>query len=121
MAIETVTRRVQTRLKRKWTGPHAWLVITRRPLADENGWDAWASRDATDQDSRYRYHYYPTPTLTQVRSGLSLLLMAAFYAISIPSICRQVHHQLVRNELARFDHYRTRNCIPSRKLYRYIQ
>ena len=57
-----VTRRVQTRLERKRTGPEEWLVVTRRPLADENGWDAQASRDATDHDTRYRYHYYLTPT-----------------------------------------------------------
>ena len=33
--IEMVTRRVQTRLERKRTGPHEWLVVTRRPLADK--------------------------------------------------------------------------------------
>jgi SRSO17 transposase len=32
VAIEMVTRRVQTRLERKRTGPHEWLVVTRRPL-----------------------------------------------------------------------------------------
>ena len=60
--IELVKRRVQTRLERKRTGPHEWLVVTRRPLADGSGWGAHASRDATDQDTRYRYHYYLTPT-----------------------------------------------------------
>ena len=34
VAIEMVTRRVQTRRERKRTGPAEWLVITRRPLAD---------------------------------------------------------------------------------------
>ena len=38
--IEMITRRVQTRLERKRTGPEEWLVVTRRPLADENGWEA---------------------------------------------------------------------------------
>src|SRR5256712_5142125 len=60
--IEMVKRRVQTRLERKRTGPEEWLVVTRRPLADENGVEAQASRDATDHDTRYRYHYYLTPT-----------------------------------------------------------
>src|SRR5512132_2918475 len=59
--MEMVKRRVQTRLERKRTGPEEWLVVTRRPLADDNGLGAQASRDATDQDTRYRYHYYLTP------------------------------------------------------------
>src|SRR5438128_7571820 len=60
--IEMVTRRVQTRLERKRTGPEEWLVVTRRPLADDRRLEPRASRDATDQDARYRYHYYLTPT-----------------------------------------------------------
>jgi SRSO17 transposase len=62
VAIEIVKRRVQTRMERKRTGPAEWLVITRRPLADERTLEARASRDATDHDARYRYHYYLTPT-----------------------------------------------------------
>ena len=62
--IEMVKHRVQTRLERKRPGPQEWLVVTRRPLADENGWEAQASRDATDHDTRYRYSYYLTPTQT---------------------------------------------------------
>ena len=54
--IEMVTRRVQTRLERKRTGPEEWLVVTRRPLADDRPLEPRASRDATDQDARYRYH-----------------------------------------------------------------
>ena len=61
VAIEMVTRRVQTRMERKRTGPAEWLVITRRPLTDERTLEARASRDATDHDARYRYHYYLTP------------------------------------------------------------
>ena len=57
-----VKRRVQTRLERKRTGPEEWLVVTRRPLADDRTWEPRASRDATEQDVRYRYHYYLTPT-----------------------------------------------------------
>src|SRR5215468_8197340 len=62
VAIEMVTCRVQTRMERKRTGPEEWLVITRRPVPDERTLEARASRDATDQDARYRYHYYLTPS-----------------------------------------------------------
>src|SRR5882672_7000575 len=62
VAIEMVTRRVQTRIERKRTGPEEWLVVTRRPLADDRALEPRASRDATDQDVHYRYHYYLTPT-----------------------------------------------------------
>jgi hypothetical protein len=197
--IEMVKRRVQTRLERKRTGPQEWLVVTRRLLADEPGWEAQASQDATDQDTHYRYRYYLTPIQTpeseleepslaelarvikagvcieasfkrgkseagmdayqvrtwegwhhhmtlalisvwflisethrgqqftpalmlpQVRYGLSMLLLEVFCTLSIPSICRHVHRQLVRNELARLYHFRTRNCLPPRKLRRDIQ
>jgi len=62
VAIEMVTRRVQTRIERKRTGPEEWLVVTRRPLADDRTLEPRASRDATDQDACYRYQYYLTPT-----------------------------------------------------------
>src|SRR6266487_3522403 len=62
VAIEMVKRRVQTRIERKRTGPAEWLVVTRRPLADERTLEPKASPDATDQDARYRYQYYLTPT-----------------------------------------------------------
>jgi SRSO17 transposase len=194
-----VARRVQTRLERKRTGPEEWLVITRRPLADDCALEPQASRDATDQDAGYRYRYYLTPTrvseaelgepslvelarvikaglcieasfkrgkgevgmdkyqvrtwegwhhhmaltliavwflmsethrgqqftpaltLPQMRYGLSILLLEVFCTLSIASICRQVQRQLLRNELARFYHHRTRNCIPPMKLRRDIQ
>ena len=58
----------------------------------------------------------PALTLSQVRYGLSLLLMAVFYPLGVDDICRRVQRQLQRNELARFYHYRTRKCIPPRKL-----
>jgi len=60
--IEIITRRVQTRLERKRTGPEEWLVVTRRPLADGRTWEPQASQDACDQDTCYRYRYYLTPT-----------------------------------------------------------
>src|SRR5262245_31103762 len=62
VAIEMVKRRVQTRIERKRTGPAEWLVVTRRPLPDDQALEPRVSRDATDQDARSRYHYYLTPT-----------------------------------------------------------
>ena len=63
----------------------------------------------------------PALTLPQVRYGLSVLLMEAFLTLGVSSICRHVQRQLMRNELARFYHHRTRNCLPPRKLRRDIQ
>jgi SRSO17 transposase len=57
VAIEMVKRRVQTRIERKRSGPEEWLVVTRRPLADDRAWEPRASRDATDQDARCRSQY----------------------------------------------------------------
>jgi hypothetical protein len=189
---------VQTRLERKRTGPAEWLVVTRRPLADDRTLEPRTSRDATDQDARYCDHYYLTPaggaeaelkepslgelarvikagacieasfqrgkseagmdeyqvrtwqgwhhhmaltliavwfligetqrgqqwtpalTLPQVRYGLSLLLLEVFCTSGIDDICRQVHRQLMRNELARFSHHRTRKCMPPQKIRREI-
>jgi hypothetical protein len=62
VAIALVRRRVQTRLERKRTGPEEWLVVTRRPLTADEPWESRASRNATEQDERYRYHYYLTPS-----------------------------------------------------------
>jgi SRSO17 transposase len=197
--IELVTRRVQTRLERKRTGPQEWLVVTRHPLADDSMLEIQASREVCEQDARYCYRYYLTPTQThgseleepslaelarviqaggcieasfrrgkseagmdayqvrtwegwhhhmaltlmaiwflvnethrgqqltpaltlpQVRYGLSMLLLEEFCALSLASICRHVQRQLLRNELARFYHHRTRNCLPPKKLRRDIQ
>src|SRR6266516_1574258 len=60
-------------------------------------------------------------TLPQVRYGLSLLLLEVFRTPGNDYICRQVQRQLLRNELARFYHHRTRKCLPPRKLRREIQ
>jgi hypothetical protein len=60
--IELVTRRVQTRLERKRTGPEEWLVVTRRSLSDDRILEGQASPDATEHDGRYSYRYYLTPT-----------------------------------------------------------
>src|SRR5438132_3775858 len=60
VGIEIVTRRVQTRLERKRTGPEEWLVVTRRPLADDRTSEGKSSPDATEQDDRYSYYLTPT-------------------------------------------------------------
>ena len=57
VAIEMVTRRVQTRLERKRTGPEEWLVVTRRPLTDDSTSEEKSSRDATEHDGRYSYRF----------------------------------------------------------------
>jgi SRSO17 transposase len=62
VGIELVTRRVQTRLERKRTGPEEWLVVTRCPLSDARMLEPQASPDAADQDARYLYQYYLSPT-----------------------------------------------------------
>ena len=62
VAIEMVKRRVQTRMERKRTGPEEWLIVTRRPLADDRMLEARTSGDAMDQDAGYRHHYYLMPT-----------------------------------------------------------
>jgi hypothetical protein len=63
----------------------------------------------------------PALTLPHVRDGLSVLLMAVLCTFRRPSMCRPVHRQCMRNELARLYHYRTRKCLPKRKLRRDIQ
>src|SRR6266481_2246561 len=63
----------------------------------------------------------PALTLPHVRYGLSRLLLEVFYTPGVDDICRQVQRQLLRNELARFYHHRTRKCLPPRKLCREIQ
>jgi hypothetical protein len=55
MAIELVTRRVQTRLERTRTGPQEGLVVTRHPRADDCLLETQASREACEQDARYTY------------------------------------------------------------------
>jgi SRSO17 transposase len=63
----------------------------------------------------------PALTLPQVRYGLSVLLLEVYCTPGVDYICRQVHRQLMRNELARFYHHRTRKCMPPQKLRREIQ
>jgi hypothetical protein len=47
----------------------------------------------------------PALPLPQVHYGLSLLLLEVYCTPGIDDICRQVHRQLLRNELARFYHF----------------
>ena len=63
-----VTRRVQTRLERKRTGPDEWLVVTRWPLADGGTVEAQTSLDDCDQDAHYGYRSYLTPTCVAHRA-----------------------------------------------------
>src|SRR6266699_2845053 len=63
----------------------------------------------------------PAFTLPHVRYGLSVLLLEVFCTSGMDALCRQVQRQLLRNELARFYHHRTRKCLPPRKLRREIQ
>src|SRR5713101_3110298 len=74
-----------------------------------------------NEETHRGQQWTPALTLPQVRYGLSVLLMEVCCTLSLPSICRHVQRQLLRNELARFYHHRTRNCLPPRKLRRDIQ
>jgi SRSO17 transposase len=65
--IEMIRRRVQTRIEHKRVGPEEWLVVTRRPLTDDGPLGPRASRNATDQDARYRYHYHLSPACVSKR------------------------------------------------------
>src|SRR5215831_20663523 len=74
----------------------------------------WFLIQATHRGQRWT----PALTLPHVRYGLSVLLLEVCCTPGIDSICRQVHRQLLRNELARFYHHRNRKCMPSLKLRR---
>src|SRR4029434_6521429 len=62
VSVEMVRRRLQTRIERKRPGPEEWLVVTRRPLADDRTFEPRASPDATDPDAQTHYAYSLTPT-----------------------------------------------------------
>ena len=94
---------------RTWEGWHHHMVLTLMAV--------WFLVNETHRGQQLT----PALTLPQVRYGLSLLLLEGFCALSIASICRHVQRQLLRNELARFYHHRTRNCLPRKKLRRDIQ
>jgi SRSO17 transposase len=94
---------------RTWEGWHHHMALTL--IA------AWFLIEETHRGQQWT----PALTLPQVRYGLSVLLMEVFCTPGLDSICRQVYRQLMRNELARFYHHRTRKCMPPQKLRRDIQ
>src|SRR5919109_1460575 len=94
---------------RTWAGWHHHMALTLLAV--------WFLLGETHRG----HQWTPALTLPQVRSGLSLLLLEVYYTPGVDSICRQVQRQLLRNELARFYHHRTRKCLPPRKLRREIQ
>src|SRR5712691_5692495 len=104
--IEMVTRRVQTRLQRKRTGPEEWLVVTRRPLSDEVTREGKASPDATDQDARYRYRYYFTPTQTH-GSELEKQSLMALARVITAGLCIEASFKRGKGE-AGMDEYQVR-------------
>ena len=94
---------------RTWHGWHHHMALTLIAV--------WFLIEETHRGQQWT----PALTLPQVRYGLSVLLLEVCCPPGIDSICRHVHRQLMRNELARFYHYRTRKCMPPRKLRRDIQ
>ncbi len=46
----------------------------------------------------------PALMLPHVRDGRNVLLMEVFWTFRMPSMCRHVHRQFMRNELARLDY-----------------
>jgi SRSO17 transposase len=94
---------------RTWEGWHHHMALTLIAV--------WFLIEETHRGQQWT----PALTLPQVRYGLSLLLLEVFCTPGLDDICRQVQRQLLRNELARFYHYRTHKCVPPRKLRRDIQ
>jgi hypothetical protein len=94
---------------RTWEGWHHHMVLTLIAV--------WFLISETHRGQQWT----PALTLPQDRYGLSVLLLETCLTLGVSSICRQVQQQLMRNELARFYHHRTRKCLPPRKLRRDIQ
>jgi len=104
--IEMVKRRVQTRLERQRTGPQEWLVVTRRPLADDRTLETQASREACDQDARYGYRSYLPPTQTHA-SELEEPSLAELARVIKAGICIEASFQRGKSE-AGMDEYQVR-------------
>src|SRR3989442_4547162 len=104
--IAMVTRRVQTRLERKRTGPQEWLVVTRRPLADDTTLETQASREACEQDTRYDYRYDLTPTQTHA-SGLEEPSLAELARVIKAGVCIEASFKRGKSE-AGMDAYQVR-------------
>jgi hypothetical protein len=81
---------------RTWHGWHHHMALTLIAV--------WFLIEETHRGQQWT----PALTLPQVRYGLSVLLLEVFCTPGIDYVCRQVHRQLMRNELARFYHHRTR-------------
>src|SRR4029453_4095364 len=104
--IEMVRRRVQTQIERKCTGPEEGLVVTRQPLSDDRTWGPRASRDATDQDARYRYHYYLSPTCVS-KGELAEPTLAALARIIKAGACIEASFKRGKSEVG-MDEYQGR-------------
>ena len=94
---------------RTWQGWHHHIALSLMAL--------WFLSGETHRGQQWT----PALTLPQVRYGLSLLLLEVYCTPGIDSIWRQVQRQVMRNEVARVYHHRTRKCIPQRKLRQAIQ
>jgi SRSO17 transposase len=99
-----IKRRVQTRLQRKRTGPEEWLVVTRRPLADDRTSEGKPSPDATEQDDRYRYYLTPTAVSGMEREEPSLAELAR---VIKAGLCIEASFQRGKGE-AGMDEYQVR-------------
>ncbi len=54
-------------------------------------------------------------TLPYVRDGPSVRLREVLWTFRRPAMCRPGHRPFMRNAFARFDHKRTRNCLPPKQ------
>jgi len=106
VAIAMVRRRVQTRLERNYTGPEEWLVVTRQPRSDDRIWGPRASRDAIDQDARYRYHYYLSPTCVS-KGELAEPSLAELARVIKAGACIEASFQRSKSEVG-MDEYQGR-------------
>jgi SRSO17 transposase len=104
--IEMVRRRAQTRLERKCTGPEEWLIVTRQLRSDDRLWGPRASRDATDQDARYRYHYYLSPTCVS-KGELAEPTLAALARVIKTGACIEASFKRGKSEVG-MDEYQVR-------------
>jgi len=90
----------------KTTGPHEWLVVTRRPYADEGTLEPQASRDTSDQDAQYRYSYYLTPTQTH-EAELEEPSLAELARVIKAGVCIEASFKRGKSE-AGMDEYQVR-------------
>ena len=108
VAIEMVTRRVQTRLERKRTGPDEWLVVTRCPPSDARTLEPQVAPDATEQSARYRYRYYFSPTEVST-AELAAPSLAELARVIKAGACIEASFKRGKDE-AGMDEYQVRTC-----------